>query len=295
MRPGRAKSRNQLPWLPYPKQDEMYVINAHNFGRPWTPADIATSLWLDAADSSTLFDAVTGGSLPANGVGVARWEDKSGNGRHVTQATSGNRPTRSVAGQNSLDILSFNGTSHRLANIGAAMIRNVSGYSIYAAGVGTSTTADRHILAVATATGTSRFNIARQNATGFAQAGGRRNNADGFQSTLGSANINFAAIWSATVSFASTTLTGWINGTQWNTNASFQTSGVTPNDGGDLYLGSNTGSTALWQGSLWEIIAVNTTASTTDRQIVEGYLAHKWGLQSSLPSGHPYRNNPPTI
>lgn len=32
MIPGRAKSRLELPWLPYPKQDQMYVINAHNFG-----------------------------------------------------------------------------------------------------------------------------------------------------------------------------------------------------------------------------------------------------------------------
>jgi hypothetical protein len=32
MIPGRAKSRLELPWLPYPKDDHMYVINAHNFG-----------------------------------------------------------------------------------------------------------------------------------------------------------------------------------------------------------------------------------------------------------------------
>ena len=25
-----------------------------------------------------------------------------------------------------------------------------------------------------------------------------------------------------------------------------------------------------------------------NRLIVEGYLAHKWGLESSLPTGHPY-------
>ena len=27
----------------------------------------------------------------------------------------------------------------------------------------------------------------------------------------------------------------------------------------------------------------------------EGYLAHKWGLTSLLPSNHPYKNNPPTV
>ena len=32
--------------------------------------------------------------------------------------------------------------------------------------------------------------------------------------------------------------------------------------------------------------------STQQRQQVEGYLAYKWGLQASLPSTHPYYNNP---
>ena len=29
----------------------------------------------------------------------------------------------------------------------------------------------------------------------------------------------------------------------------------------------------------------------SNRQIVEGYLAWKWGLQTSLPSDHPYNSN----
>jgi len=32
----------------------------------------------------------------------------------------------------------------------------------------------------------------------------------------------------------------------------------------------------------------------TDLEKAEGYLACKWGLQSSLPSGHPYKTNCPT-
>jgi len=66
-------------------------------------------LWLDASDASTLFDATTGGSLVAADGGVARWEDKSGNARHMTQGTSGSRPTRKTAIQNSLAVLRFDG------------------------------------------------------------------------------------------------------------------------------------------------------------------------------------------
>jgi hypothetical protein len=29
--PGFAKSRSELPWLPYPEKDRV-IINAHNFG-----------------------------------------------------------------------------------------------------------------------------------------------------------------------------------------------------------------------------------------------------------------------
>jgi len=66
-------------------------------------------LWLAADDASTLFDATTGGSLVAADGGVARWEDKSGNGRHLIQATSGSRPTRKTATQGSKDVLRFDG------------------------------------------------------------------------------------------------------------------------------------------------------------------------------------------
>lgn len=34
MTPGFAKPRDELPWLPYPEKDRMFVINSHNFGGP---------------------------------------------------------------------------------------------------------------------------------------------------------------------------------------------------------------------------------------------------------------------
>jgi hypothetical protein len=43
-----------------------------------------------------------------------------------------------------------------------------------------------------------------------------------------------------------------------------------------------------------EVVVFNTTLGTSDRQLVEGYLAWKWGLQGSLPGGHPYKSVAPT-
>ena len=44
-----------------------------------------------------------------------------------------------------------------------------------------------------------------------------------------------------------------------------------------------------------EAICINSALPTTDRQKLEGYLAHKWGLIANLPSGHPFKTTPPTV
>lgn len=46
-------------------------------------------------------------------------------------------------------------------------------------------------------------------------------------------------------------------------------------------------------GVLCEVILYTRALNATERQLVEGYLAHKWGIQSSLPGGHPYQASPP--
>jgi hypothetical protein len=104
-------------------------------------------LWLDSTDSSTLYDAVSGGSLTGSGGYVRRWQDKSGNGNHATENTS--PPTRVVGGLNSLDVLLFNSqlltlTSNITTSGGASLfmvfktltstnggVHGFSGYSIY--------------------------------------------------------------------------------------------------------------------------------------------------------------------
>jgi len=48
-----------------------------------------------------------------------------------------------------------------------------------------------------------------------------------------------------------------------------------------------------WQGYVAEILVYTGTVNDSDRQRVEGYLAWKWGLQSSLPVSHPYKSSPP--
>jgi len=44
---------------------------------------------------------------------------------------------------------------------------------------------------------------------------------------------------------------------------------------------------------LAEVIVYNSVLTTPQVQLVEGYLAWKWGLNANLPPAHPYKNAPP--
>ena len=48
-----------------------------------------------------------------------------------------------------------------------------------------------------------------------------------------------------------------------------------------------------WDGPIAEIVVTNTVLSTENRQKLEGYLAHKWGLTANLASSHPYKSTLP--
>jgi len=54
--------------------------------------------WWDASDASTI-----------TGSPASQWNDKSGNARHFTQATSGSRPATGTRTLKSLNVLDFDG------------------------------------------------------------------------------------------------------------------------------------------------------------------------------------------
>ena len=68
----------------------------------------------DAADGATIFDSNSGGSQTTNGGAVGRWEDKSGNARHLLQATANNRPVLRDAHRNGRNGIEFDGTNDGL-------------------------------------------------------------------------------------------------------------------------------------------------------------------------------------
>lgn len=80
------------------RADEQRLLGPGGGPPPFTPAALTPLVWLDAGDAATLF-ADTGGTVQAAvNDPVARWNDKSGNGNDLSQATLSSRPTRSASG-----------------------------------------------------------------------------------------------------------------------------------------------------------------------------------------------------
>jgi hypothetical protein len=76
-------------------------------GGSFTPADIATlALWLKA-DGTLWQDSARTTPVASDADPVGAWDDESGNGRHYTQATGGNRPTFRTAVVNSEPVVRF--------------------------------------------------------------------------------------------------------------------------------------------------------------------------------------------
>jgi hypothetical protein len=83
----------------------------------FSPLSIAgLALWLDASDASTLFQNSNGTTAAtADTDPVGYWGDKSGNGKHVIQATANARPLLKLAQQNGRNWVLFDGANDLLS------------------------------------------------------------------------------------------------------------------------------------------------------------------------------------
>ncbi|MDA7823847.1 DUF2341 domain-containing protein, partial [Opitutales bacterium] len=221
-----------------------------------------SSLWLDAADTSS-------NSIQLGSGNVSVWKDKSGNGYNVSQSAGGSRPSPVANGQNGLQTLSFDGSADHLRSTTFSISQP---FSVYA---------------VAKSTGTS--------GKGYLFDGVTDNNQ---RSLLAFHYDSKIQIWAA--SWANTNLAtpnGFVN-----ISATFDSSNSRVVLNGNVVSGLNPSTRNLtngitiggnylssgdyFKGEMAEIIIFNKNHSNTEREEVEGYLAQKWGLSASLPSGH---------
>ena len=253
---------------------KIYLGSTQVYGRQWTPADITTFAWFDAADAAT---------INLNGSNVSQWDDKSGNSYNFLQGTANEQPLYEPTGYNGKGTLTFNGTTNHLPN------------APLAAAVGTN---DFTILAVVTLPTVSGHMISLSGPS--ARRGYLFGHADGlFETNFGSSALKLGAqstpganvIIGSELRDTNTVNESFLNG------ASIGSGNPTMSDVYTLLVvgALNEIPTGLSNLRCSEIIISSNALSPADRQKADGYLAHKWNLTGSLPADHPYKNAAPTI
>lgn len=251
--------------------------------RTFTPLSLSPALWLDASDSSTLYDSVTGGSLVAAGGSIARWEDKSGNGRHATQSTSGSRPTRQTGVQNGKDVIRFDGLDDFLTPLNSlSILRNKQEGSIFSVcKLSNGTNSDLTVLNISRNGNSTQLRLGLQLTTGSSgqqfRAGARRLDSDTFIGVTTSNNLNYNVLASIS-KYQIGQLFLRVNGVVNSTN--LLSSGSTSDTDSDIVeIGKI--STNYLNGDIAELIVFNSTLSDSNIKIVERYLAGKYGITIS--------------
>jgi hypothetical protein len=239
----------------------------------WSPAEISTALWLDAADASTV-TTVSGN--------VSQWNDKSGNGRNASQATSANRPVYVASSVNGLPCVEFQATNQILSTSYTLPTSNIYHFDV--------------VKRLATlGAGGSIFGY---QVSANRQFAGFRDNSNLWFGSGDSSESTVAANSSANTAhiFAYQLVGSTTAGLRFNGSIARSVQEFTGTcGGGTMVVGEGGGTGPL--GSIIgvsERITVNASISLSDIQKVEGYLAHKWGLTASLPSDHPYKTVGPT-
>lgn len=253
--------------------------NTVTYGLPYLPSYVSGNfMWMDASDSTT---------LTLSGATVTQWRDKS----QFTYATNtvGGTTSVLVGGLNDLNVLGFS-SSYLFAPIAPAW----NGERMTALIVGTLcnvNTSPRFLAAgrcnVNDTLDSSVAALFYRNTTGT-NVTTYRNNIT-FQTALSAYQTPFLGSAVLTTGQIQQALNGANPGTSNGTNSSlFNVSMIA--FGGD----TNTANTAnTLSGRIGEIVMFNIDLDPFARQKMEGYLAWKWGIQSLLPTSHPFYINKP--
>ena len=248
----------------------------------WTPADITTALWLDAADASTITES--------SGA-VSQWDDKSGNARNAAQSTSARRPLYTSAGQNGLNVVTFqSANTHWLALPNSAAPSSAN--AVFAACKPNDLTATVNIIGRVYNWGSWYLNSQASGTQGKFSIG--RNGIDEASTIVSGLTNNTDKLFSAIYDNVNISLS--VNADSPITTAYTFNPLYNVNDAAAIgaFRTSSNVVAGTFNGPMYEIIVLHSAPSTDTRQKIEGYLAHKWGLTANLPSDHPYKLVGPT-
>lgn len=251
---------------------------------PMTPAFSPTDisgllLWLDASDSSTLYDATSGGSLVAADGTIGRWEDKSGNNRHATQSTIASRPIRKTSIQAGKDVVRFDG-SNDFFNI-SSLNGLANSYTFFGVAKRASVNSNFCFAGVAQAGGSNYFPAfarirASENTYVLAANGGAPEEDN--HSTYSTSNAFGSTSWfQATQMSSPSSASLRLNETSLSPLAT-SNAGQSNNFTAIGMSGGDAGVQGFTNSDFAEILYYNSVLSNENIQLVESYLKNKWSI-----------------
>ena len=259
----------------------------------WTPAELSTEAWFDAADTAT---------ITHSGGAVSQWDDKSGNDKHLGQPAGANQPLTgavTVNGENALQFSSdflFNASGTN-ADIKSVVIVSKNNAEITSAsGAAGMLSIYDTLISAGDGLGSTTGALTNEIISIFDE-----DEPAVYVDRQGVSSSTLSSISAGTHMYSYVRSTDWFIGLDGSGDLRDLTSG-TRHDllfsngfgvGGMLRDASAPGN--YFDGAICEVLLLSTTLSEGDRQKLEGYLAHKWGTEGSLPLSHPYRAAAPTM
>jgi hypothetical protein len=245
--------------LSIPSTHPFYSLRPHL--RTFQPNDVpGCQLWLDGADTS---------SMTFSGSAITQWRDKSGSSNHFTP-TSGTPTSISDNGKTVVNFTS--GTIMRSTN----QITFTTSSALFIVSKITGVVNWGNMLIGFSDINGSDYSIRFEDYI-LRGTRGNANNAD-------FVNDNYFINGTFNPSFGSSTYL--------NTYSLIAT--VAPQGGGTSYITLSSGFMSRnFVGNIAEFLYYPSGVTNLQRQQVEGYLAHKWGLSLSIPSTHPFKSFPP--
>ena len=246
---------------------------------PISPTNLL--MWYDGADTS---------SLTLSGSTITAWNDKSGNGNHLTVAVG---PTRTATSSNPAGWdVSFDGSTQYIRSNSLAVTNGTNTMTAFIVVKNTTSATLGRIIAGITSgpetteNGAFRFANAGTNSIAITK-GSLTGTQDGTNYTISSDVYHIITItWNGAAN-SPVFVDGSLNSTysaNSNTTFSFTRFGF----GASLGTSPDFTPATFWTGSLNEVIIYRSALSSTQRRQMEGHLAWKWGINSSLPTTHPY-------
>jgi len=258
----------------------------------WTPAEIPTAAWYDASDA----DAIV-----ASGGKVSQWKDKSGNNRHVVQPLADRQPAYASS------TVRFDGENDFLVHENAFMYAS-GGIDIYVAGALSGELHDKRLLAESSSTSTEPLYAPLQNIRltntvhPSIMSAYVRNDANEtllsnnyYLSARGAFDLSTRKIFQ--IEDDGRSIMACVNAGNPMRQEYTRTGTLTLDRFG---IGAIPPIPDFPNGNSWlradvnEIVIAPAPLENSERQKMEGYLAHKWDLAGNLPENHPYKLSAPT-